>query len=46
VTLLTWSQLFAKTPPPPQQLVPAWITVPLVFSALAYGLDRRRVRGL
>ncbi len=46
VTLLTWTQLFATTPPPPQQLVPAWIIVPLVFSALAYGLDRRRVRGL
>ena len=46
VTLLTWSQLFAKTAPPPQQLVPAWIFVPLVFSVLAYGLDRGRVRGL
>lgn len=46
VTLLTWTQLFAKTPPPPQQLVPAWIIVPLVFSAIAYGLDRSRSRRL
>ena len=46
VTLLTWNQLFAKKPPPPQQLVPAWIIVPLVFSALAYGLDRGRIRSL
>jgi hypothetical protein len=44
VTLLTWTQLFDKTPPNPQQLVPVWIIVPLVFSALAYGLDRKRVR--
>ena len=46
VTLLTWSQLFAKTAPNPQQLAPVWIIVPLVFSALAYGLDRKRVRSV
>lgn len=44
VTLLTWSQLFDKTPPVPQQLLPVWIVAPLLFSALAYGLDRKRVQ--
>ena len=46
VTVLTWTQLFAKTPPNPQQLAPAWVIVPLVFSALAYGLDRKRARNV
>ena len=44
VTALTWSQLFATVPPKPQQMTIAWILVPLVFSAIAYGLDHKRAR--
>ena len=44
VTIMTWTQLLATTPPKPQQLVVAWIVVPLMFSAIAYGLDRKRAR--
>jgi hypothetical protein len=42
VTAMTWTQLLATTPPKPQQLTVAWIVVPLAFSAIAYGLDRKR----
>jgi uncharacterized membrane protein len=44
VTVMTWTQLLATTPPRAQQLVIAWIVVPLMFSAIAYGLDRKRAR--
>jgi hypothetical protein len=44
VTLLTWTQLAATIPPRPHELAVGWIVVPLVFSAIAYGLDRKRVR--
>jgi hypothetical protein len=44
VAALTWTQLFATTPPQPREATIAWIVVPLVFSAIAYGLDRSRAR--
>ena len=44
VTAMTWTQLFLTVPPPPQQLTASWIVVPLLFAAIAYALDRRRVR--
>ncbi len=44
VTAMTWTQLGLTIPPPPQQLKVSWIVVPLVFGAIAYGLDRRRAR--
>ena len=44
VTAMTWTQLFLTVPPPPQQLRVSLIVIPLVFAAVAYGLDRRRAR--
>jgi len=44
VTLMTWTQLKVTVPPDPKQLTGAWIIVPLVFGAVAYGLDRQRTR--
>ena len=44
VTGMTWTQLWLVTPPKPQQLTISWIVVPIVFSGIAFGLDRRRVR--
>jgi hypothetical protein len=44
VVVLTWTQLFAVVPPKPDQLTVGWIVAPLVFSAIAYGLDIRRIR--
>lgn len=44
LALLTWTQLFAKEPPQPSQLIPSWLAVPLVFGALAYAFDRKRAR--
>jgi hypothetical protein len=43
---LTWTQLFATTPPQPAQLIPSWIVVPLVLSAIPYALDRKRIAAL
>ena len=43
---MTWTQLLLTTPPKTEQLSVSWIAVPLVFSAVAYALDRRRVRDL
>lgn len=43
VTLLTWMQLFMTVPPKPTQLPVGWIVAPLLFSAIAYALDRKRV---
>ena len=45
LTALTWTQLWTVKPPIASQLIPAWIIAPLVFSAIPYALDRRRVRG-
>jgi len=41
---LTWTQLWATEPPIPSRLIPTWIVAPLLFSALVYVLDRKRVR--
>jgi hypothetical protein len=46
VAALTWTQLFATTPPQPAQLIPSWIVLPLVLSAIPYALDRKRVAAL
>jgi hypothetical protein len=43
LTALTWIQLWTVTPPKPSQLVPGWIIAPLVFSAIPFALDRKRV---
>jgi hypothetical protein len=42
-TAMTWTQLALTTPPKTQELKVSWIVVPLVLSAIAYGLDRKRV---
>ena len=43
LTALTWTQLFSTTPPTPSQLVPTWIIAPIVFSAIPYAFDRKRL---
>jgi hypothetical protein len=43
LTALTWTQLFMVKPPDPAQLVPSWIAGPLLFGAVVYALDRKRV---
>jgi hypothetical protein len=43
LTLLTWTQLWAKTIPTPSQLTLTWIVAPLVFSTIPYAIDRKRV---
>ncbi len=43
LTGLTWTQLFSTTAPTPSQLVPTWIIAPIVFSAIPYALDRKRI---
>lgn len=43
---LTWTQLFSTVPPTPSQLVPTWIIAPLVFSAIPYVLDSKRIARL
>lgn len=45
-TGMTWTQLALTTPPQAKQLNVSWVVVPLVLSAIAYGLDRKRVRGV
>jgi hypothetical protein len=42
---LTWTPLAAHEPPPLGQLIPGWIATPLVLAAIAYAIDRKRVRG-
>ena len=44
VTVATWSQLFALTPPTPRQAKIAWLVSPLILSAIPCALDRRRAR--
>ena len=41
---MTWTQLSLKTPPPERQLEISWILAPIIFAAIPYALDRRRVR--
>ncbi len=43
LTALTWIPLWAVTPPIPSQLIPGWILAPVVFAAIPYALDRKRV---
>jgi hypothetical protein len=43
-TLMTWTQLFAVEPPPTNALIVSWLVAPLVLSAIAYLLDRKRTR--
>jgi hypothetical protein len=40
----TWSPLATTVPPSESQLIPGWIGLPVLFSALVYLCDRRRVR--
>lgn len=42
VTALTWTQLLAVTPPEPRPLTISWIFGPIVFSLIAWVLDRKR----
>ena len=46
VCAMTWTQLVLTVPPPRQQLIFSLIVMPLLFAAIAYALDRRRVRGV
>ena len=41
---MTWTQLGTTTPPTLRQLSISWIVVPVVFAAMAYGLDWKRTR--
>lgn len=43
---LTWTQLLMTRPPTMAQLVPNWIIAPVVFAAIPYALDRKRVRAI
>lgn len=43
LTALTWTQLFSTTAPRQSQLVPTWIIAPIVFSAIPYWFDRKRI---
>ena len=43
LTALTWTQLWSVTPPSNSQLIPSWIILPILLSAIPYLLDRRRV---
>ena len=44
VTMMTWSQLAATSPPPWREMTVSLLVVPLAFSAVAYGLDWKRTR--
>jgi hypothetical protein len=44
LTALTWTQLVSTTPPTNSELVPTWIIAPLVFSAIPYAFDRKRMQ--
>lgn len=43
LTALTWTQLFLTQPPSPSQLIPNWIVAPVIFAAVPYFFDRKRV---
>lgn len=43
LTALTWTQLVSTTPPTNPELVPTWIIAPLIFSAIPYAFDRKRL---
>jgi hypothetical protein len=43
LTALTWTQLVATRPPTNSELVPTWIIAPLVFSAIPFAFDRKRI---
>jgi hypothetical protein len=43
LTALTWMQLFVTQAPSPSQLVRNWSLAPLVFGAIPYFFDRKRV---
>ena len=44
VMAMTWTQLGITTPPTLRPLSISWIVVPVVFAAMAYGLDWKRTR--
>jgi hypothetical protein len=43
LTGLTWTQLGLTRPPSDSELIPNWIVAPLVFSAIPFVFDRKRV---
>jgi hypothetical protein len=43
LTAATWSPLATTVAPTQAQLIPGWIGMPVLFSALVYACDRRRV---
>ena len=43
LTAITWTQLWMTEAPAPSQLAPTWLLAPVVFSAIPYVLDRKRV---
>jgi hypothetical protein len=40
---MTWTQLWMTTPPVAAQLIPSWVVSPILFGAIVYALDRKRV---
>ena len=44
LTGITWTQLVSTMPPTNSELVPTWIIAPLVFSAIPYAFDRKRIQ--
>ena len=46
LTAATWSPLATSVPPTEAQLIPSWIGMPVLFSALVYAFDRKRVQQL
>ena len=43
LTALTWIQLVSTAAPTNSELIGSWILAPVVFSAIPYAFDRRRV---
>jgi hypothetical protein len=46
VAALTWTQLAATEAPKPRALTISWIVVPVVFSLIAWALDRKRAHAV
>lgn len=46
LTATTWTQLTMTKPPAPAALISGWIAGPLLFGAVVYALDRKRVSAL
>ena len=45
-TAMTWTQLAMTSPPKTEELTVSWLVAPILLSAIAYGLDWKRLRGV